>query len=139
MAHLAIGTTQPLIPFALPFGLTPIMIPEPRQFPQMAVEEMIDESSQKPAKKHKKYHNVRFKVNLCEVYEIPNRITLRELANAVSPVTTIVSELQELTTTNSLATVIAPDIQDLTNADNIIVVSVEALHIIIQCARKLDP
>jgi hypothetical protein len=114
------GTTQPLISFAPPFELPLIKIPEPRQYPKIPIENTEDIPSHKLAKKQKKNHTVRFKVDLCEFLEIPDRITLRNLANAVSPVAC------------------ATDSQESTNASSITLISVGALNVIIQRARNLD-
>lgn len=85
MAHLAIGTTQTPITPDFSFGLT-IMIPNRLEFPRMAVEDTVDSSQKQTKKKPKNDHSVRFKDVLCEVFEIPDRKMLRELAAMASPV-----------------------------------------------------
>ena len=136
MAHLAIGTTQPQISIALPFGLTPIMIPNRLEFPQMPVEETDYTSSHKSPKKHKKNLTVQFKVNLCEVYEIPDRITLRQLAAAASPVVSAVGSM----TPAAAASPVVSAVGSMTpaNADSVVIISAAALTLLIHCARNID-
>lgn len=140
MEQQAFGTTQDKKQdnkFALPFGLTPIMIPEPRQFPKIAVEE-ADDTSQKPSKKkQKKDHNVRFKDVLCEVFEIPNRKTLRELAAMVSPVAVEAAAAGSKTPSNGSVTA-ASDFQADPTTNNIVFVSAASLQILIQRTREVS-